>query len=99
MQDLLMFQFPRKFPNFVNMAQADVKPKVKKESKDDIKPTMSTAPDWGRAGSRQSKGARFQEAHGKIGELRVHKSGKVTMKIHGDLVYEVCCSPHSDTQH
>ncbi|GAA5907531.1 DNA-directed RNA polymerase III subunit RPC4 [Sporobolomyces salmoneus] len=46
-------------------------------------------PDWGRSGTRVQKAARWSEEAGKIGKLRVHKSGKVTLKLHGDLKYEV----------
>ncbi|GAA5873934.1 hypothetical protein JCM16303_002634 [Sporobolomyces ruberrimus] len=46
-------------------------------------------PDWGRSGTRVQKAARWGEDAGKIGKLRVHKSGKVTLKLHGDLRYEV----------
>lgn len=46
-------------------------------------------PEWGRSGTRAEKAARWSEDAGKIGKLRVHKSGKVTLKLHGDLKYEV----------
>ncbi|GAA6019134.1 hypothetical protein JCM11491_002859 [Sporobolomyces phaffii] len=46
-------------------------------------------PEWGRAGTRTQKAARWGDEAGKIGKLRVHKSGKVTLKLHGDLKYEV----------
>jgi hypothetical protein len=46
-------------------------------------------PEWGRSGTRIQKAARWSEEAGKIGKLRVHKSGKVTLKLHGDLKYEV----------
>lgn len=46
-------------------------------------------PDWGRTGTRTEKAARWSEEAGKIGKLRVHKSGKVTLKLNGDLKYEV----------
>ncbi|GAA5933443.1 DNA-directed RNA polymerase III subunit C53 [Sporobolomyces koalae] len=48
-----------------------------------------TPPEWGRSGTRTEKAARWSEESGKIGKLRVHRSGKVTLKIHGDLKYEV----------
>ncbi|GAA5985727.1 hypothetical protein JCM5350_007471 [Sporobolomyces pararoseus] len=46
-------------------------------------------PEWGRSGTRVQKAARWSEEAGKIGKLRVHKSGKVTLKLYGDLKYEV----------
>ncbi|GAA5871948.1 hypothetical protein JCM1840_004753 [Sporobolomyces johnsonii] len=46
-------------------------------------------PPWGRAGTRREKAARWSEEMGKIGKLRVHRSGKVTLKLFGDLHYEV----------
>jgi len=46
-------------------------------------------PDWGRSGTRTQKAARWSEESGKIGKLRVHRSGKVTLKLNGDLKYEV----------
>lgn len=46
-------------------------------------------PEWGRSGTRVQKAARWSEEPGKIGKLRVHRSGKVTLKLHGDLKYEV----------
>ncbi|GAA5920484.1 hypothetical protein JCM1841_003507 [Sporobolomyces salmonicolor] len=46
-------------------------------------------PPWGRAGTRREKAARWSEEMGKIGKLRVHRSGKVTLKLFGDLRYEV----------
>lgn len=46
-------------------------------------------PEWGRSGTRTQKAARWSEDSGKIGKLRVHRSGKVTLKLNGDLKYEV----------
>ncbi|GAA6064563.1 hypothetical protein JCM10212_006209 [Sporobolomyces blumeae] len=46
-------------------------------------------PEWGRSGTREQKAARWSQDRGKIGKLRVHKSGKVTLKLAGDLKYEV----------
>lgn len=53
-------------------------------------------PPWGRFGSRQEKAARWSAHEGRIGTLCVHRSGKVTLKLEGDLRYEVrrgpaCC--------
>ncbi|GAA5852065.1 hypothetical protein JCM9279_005046 [Rhodotorula babjevae] len=47
------------------------------------------APAWGRFGSRAEKASRWTEHEGRIGQLRVHESGKVTLRIKGDLRYEV----------
>lgn len=52
-------------------------------------PRKKAPPDWGRAGPRANKGARWSELEGQIGELCVHKSGKVSMMINGDLHYDV----------
>ncbi|GJN90230.1 hypothetical protein Rhopal_003229-T1 [Rhodotorula paludigena] len=46
-------------------------------------------PPWGRFGSRQEKAARWSAHEGRIGTLCVHRSGKVTLKLEGDLRYEV----------
>ncbi|GAA6021641.1 hypothetical protein JCM10207_008094 [Rhodosporidiobolus poonsookiae] len=46
-------------------------------------------PEWGRFGSRDEKAARWSDEAGRIGELCVHKSGKVTLRLNGDLRYEV----------
>lgn len=46
-------------------------------------------PDWGRTGARANKGTRWTTEEGQIGELCVHRSGKVTLKINNDLLYEV----------
>ncbi|TKA55522.1 hypothetical protein B0A53_02698 [Rhodotorula sp. CCFEE 5036] len=46
-------------------------------------------PPWGRFGTMQEKAARWSEHAGRIGELCVHQSGKVTLRLAGDLRYEV----------
>lgn len=51
---------------------------------DDLKP-----PPWGRTGTRKAKAKRFPTEQGQMGQLCIHKSGKVTMRINGDLTYEV----------
>ncbi|GAA5904777.1 hypothetical protein JCM8208_001351 [Rhodotorula glutinis] len=52
-------------------------------------PRKPAAPAWGRFGSRAEKASRWTEHEGRIGQLRVHQSGKVTLRIQGDLRYEV----------
>lgn len=100
-----MFQFPRKFPNFVPKPSTSTS-KAKSEddaafadlSLSDVKPDSDAVPaprrradppPWGRFGTRQEKAARWSEHAGRIGELCVHQSGKVTLRLAGDLRYEV----------
>lgn len=86
-----MFQFPRQFPRFVVEKKTPSSSKVKQEDEVDRKPRIidSDAPEWGRAGSAAEKATRWQDMAGKIGKLRVHQSGRITMKIKGDLTFEV----------
>ncbi|KDE05379.1 hypothetical protein MVLG_04290 [Microbotryum lychnidis-dioicae p1A1 Lamole] len=79
---LHIMQFPRVFPKFV---RADgTSPPENKDDKSDIQP-----PEWGRAGTRKEKAARYSKEAGRIGEMRIHRNGKVTFKINNDLIYEV----------
>ncbi|GAA5983417.1 hypothetical protein JCM11641_007842 [Rhodosporidiobolus odoratus] len=98
--ELYMFQFPRKFPTFVPAdpsSSADLADLSLAEDTNGLKPDpeapaprrKAQPPPWGRFGTRQEKAARWTEEAGRIGELRVHRSGKVTLKINGDLRYEV----------
>jgi hypothetical protein len=94
--ELYMFQFPRKFPNFVpstaSDSPSDIEVEDVKADPDAPAPRRKPAPpQWGRFGSRQEKAARWSEEAGQIGELCVHKSGKVTLRLNGDLLYEVRC--------
>ena len=75
---LYIFQFPRKFPELVDPSRdeelaADVKP----EGGAAPAPRKKTPPDWGRAGPRPNKGARWSGLEGQIGELCIHKSGQI----------------------
>lgn len=54
-----------------------------------------TAPGWGRAGTRLQKAARWPAVEGKMGEMKVHKSGKVTLTVADGLTYEVGASVKS----
>ncbi|BGP17697.1 hypothetical protein JCM10213_005275 [Rhodosporidiobolus nylandii] len=94
--ELYMFQFPRVFPSLVPASSAaDSLADLKLESDVKADPDAPPArrkpqpPQWGRFGTRQEKAARWSEEAGRIGELCVHKSGKVTLRINGDLRYEV----------
>ncbi|BGP56461.1 hypothetical protein JCM8202_001798 [Rhodotorula sphaerocarpa] len=99
--ELYMFQFPRKFPNFVPAAstsKTEDDPALGDLSLSDVKPDpdaqpaprrKAAPPPWGRFGTMQEKAARWSEHAGRIGELCVHQSGKVTLKLAGDLRYEV----------
>ncbi|BGP33391.1 hypothetical protein JCM10296v2_005191 [Rhodotorula toruloides] len=95
--ELYMFQFPRKFPEFVptssvksesdpsgDLASLSIKP-----DPDAPAPRSVAPPPWGRFGTRTEKAARWSEHEGRIGELCVHSSGKVTLRLEGDLRYEV----------
>jgi len=87
-----MFQFPRQFPNLVDLASLSAEAGIKAE--DDVKPGMAAPksrqpPDWGRWGLRANKAARWPTEQGQMGELCVHKSGKVSLRINGDLHYDV----------
>ncbi|PRQ77577.1 RNA polymerase III RPC4-domain containing protein [Rhodotorula toruloides] len=95
--ELYMFQFPRKFPEFVpsssvkseshpsgDLASLSIKP-----DPDAPAPRKVAPPPWGRFGTRTEKAARWSEHEGRIGELCVHRSGKVTLRLEGDLRYEV----------
>jgi len=98
-----MFQFPRKFPVFTPesassaAATASTTAGVGASSSSTVKPDPDApaalrkpaAPAWGRFGSRAEKASRWTEHEGRIGQLRVHESGKVTLRIKGDLRYEV----------
>lgn len=91
-----MFQFPRKFPTFVpsmpdssNTSDIEVDDAVKADPDGPAPRRKPVPPQWGRFGSRQEKAARWSEEAGQIGELCVHKSGKVTLRLNGDLLYEV----------
>lgn len=103
--ELYMFQFPRRFPNFVpsikskkesgtassSMADLSLADGVSVKGDPDAPPPRRKAapPPWGRFGTRQEKAARWSEHAGRIGELCVHQSGKVTLRLAGDLRYEV----------
>ncbi|GAA6028530.1 hypothetical protein JCM8097_007266 [Rhodosporidiobolus ruineniae] len=102
--ELYMFQFPRKFPNFVpssslssaSDALGDLsingtpgESGVKPDPDAPAPRRKPTPPQWGRFGSRNEKAARWSEEAGRIGELCVHRSGKVTLRLNGDLRYEV----------
>ncbi|KPV74316.1 uncharacterized protein RHOBADRAFT_66585 [Rhodotorula graminis WP1] len=96
-----MFQFPRKFPVFAPETPADTTATATGASSSSsaaaVKPDPDApaalrkpaAPAWGRFGSRAEKASRWTEHEGRIGQLRVHESGKVTLRIKGDLRYEV----------
>lgn len=100
-----MFQFPRKFPVFTpssassspSTAPGAPDPSVKPDPDGAPSPAGAGAgarkpaapPAWGRFGSRAEKAARWTGHEGRIGQLRVHRSGKVTLRIEGDLRYEV----------
>ncbi|GAA5987556.1 hypothetical protein JCM10908_002006 [Rhodotorula pacifica] len=97
--ELYMFQFPRKFPNFVpskgkteddtSMADLSLADNVKADPDAPPPRRKAAPPPWGRFGTRQEKAARWSEHAGRIGELCVHQSGKVTLRLAGDLRYEV----------
>ncbi|KWU41539.1 hypothetical protein RHOSPDRAFT_27557 [Rhodotorula sp. JG-1b] len=104
--ELYMFQFPRRFPNFVpsskskkeqqgasasSMADLSLAEGASVKGDPDAPPPRRKAapPPWGRFGTRQEKAARWSEHAGRIGELCVHQSGKVTLRLAGDLRYEV----------
>lgn len=96
-----MFQFPRKFPDLINaLHQTELTPETKPDIKTKIKSEGGSSggtsgggddqpPPWGRTGTRKQKAKRFPMEQGQMGTLCIHKSGKVTMKINGDLNYEV----------
>ncbi|KAL8287698.1 hypothetical protein RQP46_003556 [Phenoliferia psychrophenolica] len=93
---LYIFQFPRKFPELVDPSlvdsgdlEADVKPEGGADEAGNAIPRKKDPPDWGRAGPRPNKGARWPTLEGQIGELCIHKSGRVSMMINNDLHYEV----------
>lgn len=46
------------------------------------------ANEWGRAGPRKARAVRWSGEMGQIGELCMHKSGKVSMMISGDMHFE-----------
>lgn len=88
-----MFQFPRRFPNFVpdsqlpgNGASAT---EIKMEDGTSSGPRRKQPPEWGRFGPRANKASRWAGEEGQIGELLVHASGKVTLVVNNDLSYEV----------
>ncbi|BGP41444.1 hypothetical protein JCM10449v2_005425 [Rhodotorula kratochvilovae] len=92
--ELYMFQFPRKFPSFVPVSPSPSSSAAAPEA--DVKPDPDAPaarkpvpPAWGRFGSRGEKAARWSAHEGRVGELCVHRSGKVTLKLAGDLRYEV----------
>lgn len=102
--ELYMFQFPRRFPNFVPSSKSKKEPGTTSSLADlsladgagvkgdpDAPPPRRKAapPPWGRFGTMQEKAARWSEHAGRIGELCVHQSGKVTLRLAGDLRYEV----------
>ncbi|GAA5821158.1 hypothetical protein JCM3770_005697 [Rhodotorula araucariae] len=95
--ELYMFQFPRKFPSFVPAPSSSSSAAAAAATAADIKPDPDAAPGarkpvppaWGRFGSRSEKAARWSAHEGRVGELCVHRSGKVTLKLAGDLRYEV----------
>ncbi|GAA5870840.1 hypothetical protein JCM8547_001721 [Rhodosporidiobolus lusitaniae] len=95
--ELYMFQFPRKFPTFTPANPSSPSDDDENVSRDAVKADPDAPaprrkpqpPQWGRFGTRQEKAARWSEEAGRIGELCVHKSGKVTLRLNGDLRYEV----------
>ncbi|GAA5906211.1 hypothetical protein JCM6882_006077 [Rhodosporidiobolus microsporus] len=97
--ELYMFQFPRKFPALVpspdgssastSLSDLSLADAVKADPDAPPARRKPTPPEWGRFGTRQEKAARWSEEAGRIGELCVHRSGKVTLKINGDLRYEI----------
>lgn len=91
---LYVLQFPRRFPTLVNALHAeaeDVKMEVAEAGATGAR--KKTPCEWGRAGSRDSRGVRWAVDQGQIGELCVHKSGKVSLMMNGDLHYEVRLVP------
>lgn len=89
-----MFQFPRKFPQLVDSAVAsETAEAIKKEAAEappgGAAPRGKTPPDWGRFGPRANRSARWPTEQGQMGELCIHKSGKVSLRVNGDLQYEI----------
>lgn len=92
-----MFQFPRKFPSFVNEdrleAELDIKPEHVEVGTS--APRKKNPPEWGRFGNRANKAVRWGTEEGQVGELVIRKSGKVTLRLNNDLEYDVsrcsCC--------
>jgi hypothetical protein len=87
-----MFQFPRRFPKFVNELQLEAELAVKVENPDQAAaqgPRKKQPPEWGRFGPRANKAARWAGEEGQIGELVVRRSGKVELRVNNDLTYEV----------
>lgn len=90
-----MFQFPRQFPAFVNTDSLDDKDLLDVKEEEEGQPGTTSRKyrgpplEWGRMGSRAEKAARWPMEQGRIGELCIHASGKVTMRLNGDLVYDV----------
>lgn len=91
-EQLYMFQFPRRFPKFVNESQLEAETAVKVENPDQAAaqgPRKKQPPEWGRYGPRANKAARWAGEEGQIGELVVRRSGKVELRVNNDLTYEV----------
>lgn len=87
-----MFQFPRRFPQLVPESQLEEATEIKPEHPDlaaPAGPRRKQPPEWGRFGPRANKAARWAPEEGQIGELLVHKSGKVTLVVNNDLSYDV----------
>lgn len=100
---MYVFQFPRTFPNMVREEDAAaLRPQYSADGTE-IKtepveggvgasgsnPKKLQPPPWGIAGSREAMAARWPTAEGQMGELCIHKSGKATMMINGDLTFDV----------
>ncbi|SCV74973.1 BQ2448_8002 [Microbotryum intermedium] len=81
-EQMHILQFPRVFPKFVRADEST--PAAAKDENLDVQP-----PQWGRAGTRKEKAARYSKEAGRIGEMRFHRNGKVTIKINNDLIYEI----------
>ena len=100
MSELFIFQFPRKFPKLVaaggsgstNVVDTKVDTKVKIEegiSAAAAAKRSKQAPEWGRAGTRTQKATRWPTEKGMVGQMKVYRSGRVTLTVNDDLTYEV----------
>lgn len=99
---LYIFQFPRKFPDLVNVNDVEaLTPKyaldgteIKPEPVEGAPPAprKKTPPEWGRAGSRAEMASRWPTTEGQMGTLCIHRSGKISLKVNNDLVYDVSIS-------
>lgn len=101
---LYIFQFPRHFPKFRNLADipegvapsgADVKPEIpaRRQVLKKKKPQVDDWAGWGKGGRRDECpgvpiGEEDRVVEGQIGEMIIRQSGRVQMLI-GDVAYDV----------